>query len=145
LEVFPVTKILASAAILTLSASLAACGGGSAPQSLPTTGQLNLKITDAPVDDAKEVWIVFTGVELQPANGTRVNVDFDPPYQRIDLLAYQNGATADLLNGTAVPAGDYNWMRLKSSQKKTASMVRSLCSTPTKSIRCTSRVVPRAA
>jgi hypothetical protein len=113
LEVFPVTKILASAAILTLSASLAACGGGSAPQSLPTTGQLNLKITDAPVDDAREVWIVFTGVELQPASGTRVNIDFDPPYQKIDLLAYQNGATADLLNGATVPAGDYNWMRLK--------------------------------
>jgi hypothetical protein len=112
LEVFYVTRILASAAILALTASLAACGGsgGGAP-STPTTGQLSLKITDAPVDGATNVFVVFTGVELQPASGSRVNIDF--PQREIDLLAYQYGATADLLRGEEVPAGDYNWMRLK--------------------------------
>jgi len=103
------SRILASVAILALTASLAACGGGGAP-SVPTTGQLNLKITDAPVDGADHVYVVFTGVELQPATGPRVNIDFAS--KEIDLLAFQDTA-ADLLRGEEVPAGDYNWMRLK--------------------------------
>jgi len=107
-----VNRVLASAAILALSASLAACGGsGGGATPAPTTGQLNLKITDAPVDGADHVYVVFTGVELQPASGSRVNIDF--PQREIDLLAYQNGVTVDLLRGEEAPAGDYNWMRLK--------------------------------
>lgn len=97
-------------ACLAIFSSLVACGGGGSP-SQPATGQLNLKITDAPVDGATAVIVVFTGVELQPAGGERVNIDFAA--REIDLLVLQNGATADLLRGEAVPAGDYNWMRLK--------------------------------
>jgi hypothetical protein len=111
LEGFFVNRTLATAAILALTASLAACGGGGGAPSAPTTGQLNLKIGDAPVDGASHVYIVFTGVELQSASGARVNIDF--PQKEIDVLAYQNGATAELLRGEEVPAGDYNWMRLK--------------------------------
>lgn len=96
-------------AVLVLGASLAACGGGGDG---PTTGQINLKLTDAPVDGAKAVILVFTGVELQPAGGQRIDIDF-PSERAIDLMAFQNGATVDLLRGEEVPAGDYNWMRLK--------------------------------
>jgi hypothetical protein len=109
------TRILVRAGVLALTASLAACGGGGGGSSLaqsPATGTLDLRITDAPVDGATNVFIVFTGVELQPASGSRVNIDFASP-KEIDLLAYQDGGTADLLNGEVVPAGDYNWMRLK--------------------------------
>jgi hypothetical protein len=75
------------------------------------TGQLNLKIGDAPVDGASEVVVVFTGVELH-SNGTTTSIDFDAPLE-LDLLAYQNGATFNLLENETVPAGEYQWMRLK--------------------------------
>lgn len=100
-------------AMLAGAAMLAACGGGSDPSApAAQVGRLNLKIGDAAVDGATAVVIVFTGVELQPASGDRVNIDFATPMQ-MDLLAYQNGATFNLLENQTVPAGDYNWMRLK--------------------------------
>lgn len=99
--------------MLAGAALLAACGGGSEPSALGAqSGRLNLKIGDAAVDGASAVVIVFTGVELQPASGERVNIDFAAP-REVDLLAYQNGATVNLLENQIVPAGDYNWMRLK--------------------------------
>jgi len=91
---------------------LSACGsGGSGGNSQAATGQLSLRIGDAPVDGASEVVIVFTGVELHSGSGT-TSIDFAAPRQ-IDLLAYQNGATVNLLDGATVAAGDYQWMRLK--------------------------------
>jgi hypothetical protein len=99
-------------ALTLLAATVAACGGGGDPKPQDATGRLNLALTDAPVDGASAVIIVFTGVELQPANGRRVVFDFDSE-RHIDLLAFQNGATVDLLQDAEVPAGDYNWMRLK--------------------------------
>lgn len=99
--------------LLAGTAALAACGGGSEPSAPGAqAGRLNLKIGDAPVDGATAVVIVFTGVELQPASGERVDIDFAAP-REVDLLAYQDGATVNLLDNQAVPAGDYNWMRLK--------------------------------
>ena len=60
------------------AALLAACGGGGSEPVAQTaqTGRLNLRIGDAPVDGATAVVIVFTGVELQPASGARVDIDF---------------------------------------------------------------------
>jgi hypothetical protein len=74
-------------------------------------GRLTLRIGDAPVDGASEVVVVFTGVALHGAGGTR-NVEFPGP-RSIDLLAYQNGATVDLLADLEVEAGEYDWMRLE--------------------------------
>lgn len=95
-----------------LCVAVAACGGGSDDSAGEASGRLNLALTDAPVDGASAVIIVFAGVELQPANGQRVVVDFASE-RHIDLLAFQNGSTVDLLQEVEVPAGDYNWMRLK--------------------------------
>jgi hypothetical protein len=99
-------------AVTLLTATLAACGGGGDTPPQDATGRLNLALTDAPVDGASAAIIVFTGLELQPANGQRVVFDFDSE-RHIDLLAFQNGATVDLLRDAQVPAGDYRWMRLK--------------------------------
>ncbi len=87
---------------------LAGCGGGGSGGG--DTGSLTLGIGDAPVDGATEVVIVFTGVELHHAGAIR-KIDFDEP-RSIDLLAYQNGATVNLLDGLEVDAGRYDWMRL---------------------------------
>jgi hypothetical protein len=90
---------------------LTACGGGSNDGMTAQTGQLSLAIGDAPVDGATEVVVVFTGIELHSNGGTRT-IDFAAP-REIDLLAYQNGATVNLLENLTVDAGEYQWMRLK--------------------------------
>lgn len=102
-------------ALLAGAAAMTACGGGtgSEPQAFTAqAGRLSLRIGDAPVDGATRVVIIFTGVELQPLSGERVDIDFPAP-REVDLLAYQDGATVNLLENQVVPAGDYEWMRLK--------------------------------
>ena len=96
---------------VTTVAALAACSGGSGDGSGPQTGTLRLGITDAPVDLASEVVVEFTGVELKPRDGAAFSIDFAP--KRLDLLALQGTNRALLLDGETVPAGAYEWMRLK--------------------------------
>lgn len=98
------SKFVATLAFVTL---LVGCSEGGSGRD---TGSLTLGIGDAPVDGATEVVIVFTGVELQHAGSVR-RIDFDEP-RAIDLLAYQNGATVNLLDGLEVDAGRYEWLRL---------------------------------
>lgn len=101
------------------AALLAACGGDGSPAGTPATGVLDVKITDSPVDEASEVVVVFTGVELKPAEGQPFSIDFcdlqDTPEdcKSFDLLQLQHGVTDDLLTGESVTAGEYEWMRLK--------------------------------
>jgi hypothetical protein len=91
---------------------LTGCGGESTPEEVvPTTGSLVLAITDAPVDDASNVVVRFTGVEIKPASGNSITVIFETPME-IDLLALQGGGSSLLLNGLQVEAGQYNWIRL---------------------------------
>jgi hypothetical protein len=97
--------------VLGWLATVAACGGGSGGGQGDGMGRLTLRIGDAPVDAASEVVIVFTGVVLHGPGGTR-RIEFPEP-REIDLLAYQNGATVDLLDGIEVEAGEYDWMRLE--------------------------------
>lgn len=98
--------------LLSLTAlALAACGGGGGGSS-SKTGTLKVGITDAPVDAADAVVVQFTGLELKPVNGMAFSVDFASP-KTLDLIALQGTNRAMLLDGEKVPAGDYEWMRLK--------------------------------
>ena len=102
------SRILAVAAAAAL---LAACGdedGGGGGQK---TGTLKVGITDAPVDFADQVVVQFSGVELKPRDGEAFSIDF--PSKRLDLLELQGSRRALLLDGEAVPAGEYEWLRLK--------------------------------
>lgn len=111
----PIRNVLLSSAVLLL----AACGGGGGGGSGGTqTGTLNLKVTDAPVDEADKVVVVFTGVELKPTSGAAFSRDFTA--KSIDLLQLQNGATATILNNEQIPVGTYEWMRLKVRTDQTA-------------------------
>ncbi len=100
-------KLIAVATV----AALAACGGDGGGGGGPQTGALRLGITDAPVDLASEVVVEFIGVELKPRDGAAFSIDFAP--KRLDLLALQGTNRALLLDGETVPAGEYEWMRLK--------------------------------
>jgi len=94
--------------IALVFATLAACGGGSNESS----GAVSVNMTDAPVDGATSVVVAFTGIDLQRSDGTLTTITF-PSTHSIDLLKLQNGATGALTQGASVPAGKYDWMRLK--------------------------------
>lgn len=102
------TKALVVTAAVAL---LAACGGGGDGDK-SQTGTLKLGITDAPVDYAESVVIQFSGVELKPVNGAPFTIDFAPA-KNFDLLDLTGTTRAMLVDGVQIPAGDYEWLRLK--------------------------------
>ncbi len=89
--------------------AMGGCGGGSS--SGDSTGTLNVAITDAAVDQVKEVWVEFSEVTLKPVDGDEIVFTFDPA-KNIDLLTLQDGNTEGLLPDARVPVGEYVWMRL---------------------------------
>ena len=105
---------------LVSAAALAACGGGGSGDE-PAYGKLSLGVTDAAVDGAEHVVVEFTGVEIKAVNDASPEVfDFAAP-RKIDLLALEGGGSEILLRDELLPAGDYEWIRLKVNAGRTAS------------------------
>ena len=80
--------------------------------STTSTGLLDVAVTDAPIDEAAEVLIVFDGIELKPLGADPVVIDLEPA-QRLNLLQYRDGETFNLLNQARVQAQQYEWLRLR--------------------------------
>lgn len=97
-------------AAAAVAITLSACSGGGGGDSSGSS-TLNLGLTDAPVTGVTKVWIQFTGVEVKPVNGNPIDFNFSPE-KGFDLLTLQNGTTATFLNGSTIPAGQYEWVRL---------------------------------
>ena len=100
-----------------LALALAACGGsGSGVDDQSTaggTGYLNLSVSDAPIKDAEKVCIRFDGVELKHADSDdRETIEFGDP-EVINLLAHQGAESHPIVTGAELPAGRYEWIRLK--------------------------------
>lgn len=93
-----------------VAASLAIAGCGSDDDG--GTGTMSLDVTDAPVDNATAVTVEFTGVEVKPAEGRSEVFDFDSA-RSIDLLALQGSDSDSLLADEPLPAGEYNFIKLK--------------------------------
>ena len=91
---------------------LAACGDTDSTTSTTSTGLLDVAVTDAPIDEAAEVLIVFDGIELKPLGADPVVIDLEPA-QRLNLLQYRDGETFNLLNQARVQAQQYEWLRLR--------------------------------
>ena len=95
-------------------ASLAACGGGGG--SGAETGTLKLAVTDAPACGYDSVNVTIEKVRVHQSS-TASDTDGGwseivlSPALRVDLLALQNGALAELGEVT-LPTGSYNQMRL---------------------------------
>ena len=110
-----VCSVLLATVCVLLLAVLAACGGGGSdamPSSQPQFGRINLRITDSPVTSAKRVVVQFTGLEIKPAAAAEPEVfDFAP--RQIDLLSLDGGGSEVLLADEMLPAGEYEWIRLK--------------------------------
>src|SRR5512139_3588040 len=105
-------RLITLGVLFAATAGLNGCGGGGNGKSDFTSGSISVNLTDAPVDSASEVHIVFTGIELHQASGSTIAIDFSSP-KSLDLMKLQNGVTSALTEESLVPAGDYDWMRLK--------------------------------
>ena len=99
--------------VLTGIAALAIGGCGSGDDSgSDDRCPRRVGITDAPLDFAAAVVVTFSGVELKPHGGEAFTIDFATP-KTLDLMTLQGVNRALILDGEMVPAGDYEWMRLK--------------------------------
>lgn len=94
-------------ALACLSA-LTACGGGGGGGE----GQMKVSVTDAPVDNAQEVVVTFTRIDVKPAgDGPAISFPLAVPAV-IDLLEYTDGNAIVILPPIDLPSGNYEWMRL---------------------------------
>jgi hypothetical protein len=123
-----ITKRFGIGLLCVFAFALAACGGSSneadnQPQPTPppagtgpvtgTTGFLNLSVSDSPIKDAAKVCVRFDGVELKHADSDdRETIDFEQPVV-VNLLDYQGANSHPIVTGAEVPAGVYEWIRLK--------------------------------
>lgn len=115
-------RVLGSTLIAAGAVALVACGGGSGSSG---SGSLTLGITDAAVDSAEQVNVVFTGVTLKPQDGEPITFECDQPaadpafdcggtgHREIDLLTLSGDASETLLDGVVLDAGRYDWIRLQ--------------------------------
>jgi len=112
--------ILKRLVILAFATVLAACGGGgdgSDDSKSSATGRVKLSLTDAPVDQADEIWVQFRAVEFKPEGGEPVLHEFRDASgafapKRINLLPLQDGRTTILIDDLELEAGNYQWLRL---------------------------------
>jgi hypothetical protein len=102
--------------------ALSGCGGGGGDDDTSGTGTLTLGLTDGPVDNALEVVVAFTGIELKPTGGPPMEPivmdetacdDFDAAtgtcsINLLDLV----GTQRRVVFSEGLPAGDYQWIRL---------------------------------
>lgn len=93
---------------------ITSCGGS---ESTGGSGTLNLNITDAPIDEAAEVVVSFSGLSIKPADGPAIDINFEDPdgnpeIKTIDLLSLQGANSLNILNDYVLASGNYNWIRL---------------------------------
>jgi hypothetical protein len=73
---------------------------------------VTLRLTDAKVNSLEEVWVTFTEVTFQPADGRdRFTHVFDEPIT-VELTQLAGGGEVMLLEEYPLAPGDYEWMRL---------------------------------
>jgi hypothetical protein len=96
-----------SPAIFAIAMLASACGGGGSPAG----GTVDVSLTDMPVDHADQVVLSVSGVAFKPqGSAPEVVENFTP--RAIDLLQYQNGETAILIQDLPMEPERYQWLRL---------------------------------
>jgi hypothetical protein len=124
-------KTYGSLVIFGTILAVSSCGGSGGGSSGSGTGTLSLQITDGPVETAEHVYIQFSGLEIQAADGKRTTLYYcqdpadatktvlsdtacttPPKSKQIDLLKFNGGLADSLLDSYTLPAGHYDWIRL---------------------------------
>lgn len=104
------SSVLRGCVAFSLSAVVAACGGSDGGAD---TGVVSLSITDAPMDEARAVIVQFSGIAFKREGADPESIEnLTSSPRQIDLLQYQQGRVAVLLDGATLPAGRYQWVRL---------------------------------
>ncbi|WP_105902645.1 DUF4382 domain-containing protein [Vibrio gangliei] len=102
-----------TAVIATSALILSGCGGSDSDDSDPQkTANVSFAVSDAPVDEAQNVYIGITQIELVPQSGDSITLDVEPDsagvdYHQIDLLAYQGKDSKLIITDEPVPVGEY--------------------------------------
>lgn len=102
-----------TAVIATSALILGGCGGSDSDDSDPQkTANVSFAVSDAPVDEAQNVYIGITQIELVPQSGDSITLDVEPDsagvdYHQIDLLAYQGKDSKLIITDEPVPVGEY--------------------------------------
>lgn len=123
-------KRFGSFALVGALVTAAGCGGSNGGGG-PGSGTLSLQITDAAVDSAEHVFVQFSGLEIQAADGMRTTLHYcqdpadsaksilseaacttPPAPKQLDLLALSGGQAETLLDHFTLAAGRYDWIRL---------------------------------
>jgi hypothetical protein len=136
-----ITRRFGIGLVSTIALTLGACGGSGSgdsgievgDQSQPpppsteppppsgNVGYLNLSVSDSPITDATKVCIRFDGVELKHAGSEdKETIDFEQPVV-VNLIDYQGAESAPIVTGAEVPAGEYEWIRLKVTAERNLS------------------------
>jgi hypothetical protein len=110
-----------SRAILVPLASLvlvAGCGGSGSSEAVtplpaPTTGTISISITDGPWHDMDSMVLRVTGMDFGHSNGEVHSFDMPGGPVDIDMMQLQNGVHHAVLSDVELPAGNYDWMRLR--------------------------------
>ena len=106
-------KLIGLVLSLTIMTLISGCGGGGGTTTSSTTGEVVLKLTDAPTDDenVKAVYVTFDALRYQYADSNDSWQDVDLNESRtINLLDLQDGNTT-LLNHVELPAGEIAHVR----------------------------------
>ncbi len=96
---------------VAVTGALVACGGGGSSSS-SSEGSLSVAITDAPIDNALEVVVAFTGVAIKPQSGEEIMFGPFVPPKQINLLDLQGNGSTLLIDDALLPAGRYDHIRL---------------------------------
>ena len=100
---------------LTMATIVYGCSNGSneaPPASEPATGSISISLTDDPWEDAMEIVLHVTGIEMGHADGSVVTFDMPGGGTGIDMVHLQNGESQMLVDAMEIPMGQYDWMRI---------------------------------
>ena len=90
-------------------------GGGTTSTTGDSTGQLEISMRDAPIDDVSELWVYVSGLKVKPAGEPVIRVETNTGLY--NLLALTDGVTADLAL-VEVPAGTYQFIEILLDQDR---------------------------
>ncbi|WP_179403426.1 DUF4382 domain-containing protein [Burkholderia guangdongensis] len=115
------------------SLALVGCGGGDGGSGAAQTGTLRVQMTDAPSCGFDHIYVTVSQVRV---NASAQAGDNDagwstltlPSPQKLDLLSLTNGVLADL-GDTALPAGQYQQVRLVLAQNQGNTLANSVVPT----------------
>lgn len=113
-----ISQLSVAAIPLASLARIAGCGGSSssdtaAPPPTAVTGTISMSITDDPWHDMDSIVISVTGMDFGHSNGEIHSFDIPGGPMDVDMMQLQNGVNHALMSDIELPAGDYDWMRVR--------------------------------